>query len=444
MLPITTAEESGGAGAGAGTTASFTPIVGQLPQGYSVQGHDLVKELLRINYEPVFIETFTDLMRKKLGLRRGGVATDLQNLILPLLQLLADTGVDYTVFFRALCDFRVAEVDFRLHAHGEVKPPAIGDKKIKSRPMCSKTCRSLLIEGITARIAEEQAEEKRKAEDEAKKSERGGGVSRKHSMANVQASLAGLMPTNTVSESLSRRPSHRLSVVVVEDDKQDAVVVVEGDKRGKNKGEQDIRQRLTEGGDKINNNNDSIPSPLSTSEEEVFLPLPTVDEVKSRWAEWATKYRDRLVEENHVYPQPSTVEQIDSLRSEAMRKANPRYVLRNWILDDLSDRLIQQGIHTIYPPPFFHNGGVTDGVGGGMVAGTDGDNSSSSDAVKEALDRMRIEIDRVVHVLIADVYGDVADSLKGWSAVEKMASESWYEEIVDGEVGNINAKSSCL
>ncbi|KAJ3255071.1 hypothetical protein HK104_007171, partial [Borealophlyctis nickersoniae] len=58
--------------------------------GYTVKGEDVVRELLK-EFEPAFVDKFTELMRKKLGFRTPR-DTDLDQLILPLLQLMADTA----------------------------------------------------------------------------------------------------------------------------------------------------------------------------------------------------------------------------------------------------------------------------------------------------------------------------------------------------------------
>jgi len=55
-------------------------------------------------YRPLFIEAYTNLMRAKLGLARG--LPDDARLVSRSLQLLQVNAVDYTRFFRRLCDFK--------------------------------------------------------------------------------------------------------------------------------------------------------------------------------------------------------------------------------------------------------------------------------------------------------------------------------------------------
>ncbi|KAI8919479.1 hypothetical protein DFJ77DRAFT_428055 [Powellomyces hirtus] len=71
---------------------------GSLVAAHVVRGEEIVRELLK-GFEDLFIESYTRIMRSKLGLRTEQ-ATDLTEIIEPLLQLLADAGADYTLFFR--------------------------------------------------------------------------------------------------------------------------------------------------------------------------------------------------------------------------------------------------------------------------------------------------------------------------------------------------------
>jgi hypothetical protein len=55
-------------------------------------------------YEPAYVEAYSALMRAKLGLATA--EPDDPGLVLDLLEIMAKSGVDYTIFFRALGDFR--------------------------------------------------------------------------------------------------------------------------------------------------------------------------------------------------------------------------------------------------------------------------------------------------------------------------------------------------
>ncbi|TPX59609.1 hypothetical protein PhCBS80983_g02359 [Powellomyces hirtus] len=91
--------------------ASLPPSCGggSLVAAHVVRGEEIVRELLK-GFEDLFIESYTRIMRSKLGLRTEQ-ATDLTEIIEPLLQLFADAGADYTLFFRGLCEFDDDEGD---------------------------------------------------------------------------------------------------------------------------------------------------------------------------------------------------------------------------------------------------------------------------------------------------------------------------------------------
>ncbi|KAJ1567606.1 hypothetical protein HK405_005399, partial [Cladochytrium tenue] len=86
-----------------------------------LDGKDVIRQLLE-SFEPVFIDKYTELMRKKLGLQLAREG-DLENLILPLLWLMADAAVDYTEFFRALSDFESTDTGFLYELGPLVDPP---------------------------------------------------------------------------------------------------------------------------------------------------------------------------------------------------------------------------------------------------------------------------------------------------------------------------------
>ena len=75
-------------------------ILPELITGYDITGFEIIKHCLE-DFEPVFIEHYTDLMRKKLGLNRA-LESDLRDLISPLMDLFTETGCDYHDFFHVL------------------------------------------------------------------------------------------------------------------------------------------------------------------------------------------------------------------------------------------------------------------------------------------------------------------------------------------------------
>ncbi|KAJ3027900.1 UNVERIFIED_CONTAM: hypothetical protein HDU68_002866 [Siphonaria sp. JEL0065] len=88
-----------------------TPING-------VDGKDIIERILD-SFETIFLDEYTHLMGKKLGIMEPQ-STDLEILIEPLLQLLCDTDTDYTIFFRALQQVRMTETDFKMELSGSL------------------------------------------------------------------------------------------------------------------------------------------------------------------------------------------------------------------------------------------------------------------------------------------------------------------------------------
>jgi uncharacterized protein YdiU (UPF0061 family) len=103
--------------------AALEPI---LPRANSQEVLDL--------YYPILVRDYSELMRKKLGLkeRRDSDAF----LIRDLMQLMADFAVDYTIFFRSLADFKVDEKNEYLYKF--FKKPSdfeVWEEKYKKRIM---------------------------------------------------------------------------------------------------------------------------------------------------------------------------------------------------------------------------------------------------------------------------------------------------------------------
>ncbi|MDX1948882.1 MAG: YdiU family protein [Rickettsiales bacterium] len=73
---------------------------------------NLAKEILSL-YSDIFSREYIDIMRQKLGLKQKK-PEDLQ-LIQGLMQLLNDFEVDYTIFFRHLCELKINEINSNLH-----------------------------------------------------------------------------------------------------------------------------------------------------------------------------------------------------------------------------------------------------------------------------------------------------------------------------------------
>ncbi|KAJ3036675.1 hypothetical protein HDV00_002499 [Rhizophlyctis rosea] len=332
-----------------------------------VNGGDVVKELLR-EFEPAFIEKYTELMRKKLGLRTT-IETDLQDLILPLLQLMADVGVDYTPFFRSLCHFRCSPTQFASQTTFDpAKYEASKDPSLPApKPRLTDPLSLLICAGLGL-IRRARAGIKERAKWE------GGGES------NLESSLAGAYG------------------------KVDAAPLVSRD---------------------MDEHRPPSP-PLSEAD------VPTLLEIASAWAEWAEKYRQRILSEisttSTTNPsssalaatpsKPSTSPQQaqnldleDIRRLSAMQKSNPRYTLRPSILSEIIRGVeAEMGATKKGPLANVQRGHGDEGGGGGGGGAAVGSKT----------------LERAMRVLIRDVWGEQAESSTGWKDEEdKKCSDRW-------------------
>ncbi|KAJ3057322.1 hypothetical protein HK097_009275 [Rhizophlyctis rosea] len=332
------------------------------PQGSAptVKGEDVVRELLR-EFEPAFIEKYTELMRKKLGLRTT-LETDLDQLILPLLQLMADVCVDYTLFFRALCHFRCAPANFNAQVffdpakYEASKDPSLPAPKPRlTDPLSLLICAGLNLHRMIA--GDKNAPAYSEAEGE----------------GNMESSLNGAFGKVDATVSGRRR---------------------------------------------------SLGSDMRDAAEDV----PALQDIADQWKDWAEKYRDRIVNE---VPAPAkgapavNMDLEDIKRVNVMKKANPKYALRNWICDE-TVRTVQGEIGKKGPIA-----DVQKALREGSVAGDRGVVGSKA-------------LERVMRVLVRDVWGEQAESATGWKDDEdRKAAERWsgmppevYSPIVDDTFWN--------
>ncbi|RIA87260.1 hypothetical protein C1645_297415 [Glomus cerebriforme] len=78
------------------------------------RGKEII-DLILGEFQEVFLEEYENIMIKKLGFNTLQ-STDLENIITPLLNLLATHLIDYHHFFRTLCSFRTTSSDFPLNS----------------------------------------------------------------------------------------------------------------------------------------------------------------------------------------------------------------------------------------------------------------------------------------------------------------------------------------
>ncbi|KAH9250766.1 hypothetical protein BASA81_011420 [Batrachochytrium salamandrivorans] len=98
----------------------------------ATHGENIAREIAK-EFQAYFLTEFTTIMCKKIGLVQSR-DTDLDQLITPLLQIMAETGVDYTLFMRSLCYFKCDDSAFALQTDYDPRGRHSGDQL--SAPVC--------------------------------------------------------------------------------------------------------------------------------------------------------------------------------------------------------------------------------------------------------------------------------------------------------------------
>jgi uncharacterized protein YdiU (UPF0061 family) len=223
------------------------PAARRVPLGFlfnSAKSENIVRELLN-EFESKFNQYYGEMMTEKLGISHCD-PRDFDTLINPLLDLLAQTGADYTTFFRALCELTIFETESdgsKYDPDGIHNPQALRTGK-------QNTCLGILLQGLL-RLQDADSE----------------------------------------------------------------FVAAENEKRAK----------LIAMGAKV-----EIIEPL---------PFPTLEEVANNWKLWLPMYRSRLVSNLTAQQKSSTemLKQLDQKRQLMTRKVNPKFTMRGWILEHISD-----------------------------------------------------------------------------------------------------------
>jgi hypothetical protein len=256
--------------------------------------------------------------------------TDLDDIIHPLLQLLADTMVDYSIFFRTLCNFATSPK--------HVFQSQLIDTDV-SEIKCN--CLSLLLEALK----------------------------------NTSLSDDNLMGVSNESS-----------------------------------------------------NKENLLIENSVSEESDAI--PTSAEITAKWKSWAEKYRLRaLADSFSTRRQSIATEDLekqhlmeDLNRQKRMKRANPKYLPRNWILKDLADKCLKE--------PALQPQRLPSPERKSRTAGLVNREGSSRPVSREMSEKMSVEggfkdTETALRIMLEDIWGDISESETGWkSEIEKIISKT--------------------
>lgn len=56
---------------------------------------------------------------------------------------------------------------------------------------------------------------------------------------------------------------------------------------------------------------------------------------KADWKTWLKRYAERVENESDLWQTEGGEADVDRMREESMRRANPRFVLRQWVLEEV-------------------------------------------------------------------------------------------------------------
>ncbi|KAJ3089741.1 hypothetical protein HK102_005618 [Quaeritorhiza haematococci] len=206
------------------------------------------------------------------------------------------------------------------------------------------------------------------------------------------------------------------------------------------------------------------------------------NEIRQRWIAWATAYKQRLLEEMSTAKSDApatkstsqaatsasststqeTIRRQDTQRRQRMLKRNPRYILRSWILDELIEEM-ENAFEPLLGNPESNTSTTSNGTRIGSAQPQHHNDRhhhshhvhSPSKTPSQPLSvnttsqptptlhpdvarRLRGSLDKVMRVLIGDVYGEIAEA--GMLAEKEGGKEGGKEK--EKEKGGVAGSSS--
>jgi uncharacterized protein YdiU (UPF0061 family) len=291
------------------------PAARRVPLGFlfnSAKSENIVRELLN-EFEGKFSQYYGEMMSEKLGISQYD-PRDFDTLINPLLDLLAQTGADYTTFFRALCELTIYETEItessKYDPDGVHSPQALRTGK-------QNTCLGILLQGLL----------------------------------KLQ-------------------------------DADSEFVATENERRSK------------------------LIAMGAQMEKIEPLPFPSLEEIANSWKLWLPMYRSRLLA-NLTAQQKSSIEtlkQMDQKGQLMIKKVNPKFSMRGWILQHISEH-----VETNFAPEF--------------EVKTKSDGSSSYTPSSSQISAIE-ELNRLFRVLVVNAFGD--QEISGEAAEYELHEKLYY------------------
>ncbi|KAI8851691.1 hypothetical protein BC829DRAFT_415152 [Chytridium lagenaria] len=374
------------------------PEGGETTPDAAVDSLDIIRQILE-TYEPTFVDKYTEIMRKKLGFRMIK-DNDLENIITPLLQLMSDVEVDYTIFLRKLCDFRMNELEFPLEigpaADASASTTSSLDLSSKLFPEPAMGRRASMAPGATLLGPSTQRRRSSVAEGSA------------GAPAAVKGTSSGCLEMLIAALNM-------LAAEVAAEQKEYQIEGIEI-KQPKAKKEEDGDSNDEEDDDDEDEEDDDI----------FAVNLPSELEIKTRWQKWARAYRSRLLLERAASKSQDPMDVDDRNRSARMKKdvvesletmpeltpKDPEIERMEKEFEEIAKLNADRGRFRRDRPA-----GEEEEVVEKVVKG------ASPDGMK-TLPRSVEAIERVMKIVVGDVWGDVTET-NGWEGKDKAFAQEW-------------------
>ncbi|KAJ3254556.1 hypothetical protein HK103_007110 [Boothiomyces macroporosus] len=357
------------------TTPSI-PTQRKLPLGFlfdASKSENILRELLK-EYDSKFLNTYGKLMCNKLGIKTFEHA-DYDQIINPLLEMLAATGADYTAFFRFISTFGCSDAKYSQEISYLPEGVHSEEALLNSEPV---NTLGLLLKSL-ATLRKEDADY----------------VAAENERINRESFVVPTSPTKETNTSQL--------AAIAEDETMD-----EADQAATSPQIPQIQ----------------VPTPQMVEP----LPLPTLDEVASQWKYWAHMYRTRLISQlpNERKSGQALIEE-DQIRQRKLKTVNPRYIMRGYMLRDMMN-----SVNKIMPPFVFNRRASVQ-----SKQSNKGKRRGKKD--EDVVEKIEFpqtnvqtssfkDVQKLLKIVVNDIYGDVSESKTGWKTDEdKVYAQKWGE-----------------
>ncbi|KAJ1548300.1 hypothetical protein HK096_002148 [Nowakowskiella sp. JEL0078] len=203
----------------------------------------------------------------------------------------------------------------------------------------------------------------------------------------------------------------------------------------------DMNSQLLDGSSRINLANGSIDEmggrQYRQQSEDAAFDIPSAEDIIDRWRTWTELYKSRLLDESLGVTSQTTVPLAitpeDLNRQIRMRKINPKYIPRTWILQELCDMCVKEP--DLQPKKNSetseskktHAEFLASNVKKPQVQfELRNESETLQRAEKKIVEGGIIEIERFLRVAVQDIWGEIADSEAGWkNDMDRKMSEKW-------------------